>query len=243
MHVLFVCRGNICRSALSEYLFRDSCGQFASVSSAGLLHLAPSPMDPHYLRLLTYRGIDASAHRSTPFAPDMANQADVILVFTDSQLGKLLEWSPSAAHKTFLLDDFANLADACVRDGDLESAIPSTPENRLATIIANAPFKRPTLPRPQDIPDPFGHSADSYRTCAEHIIRAVDVIAQALTPSDDPSNSLTRSDDSRHSASSEQTIPHSDSLAATNLLGMTSIPPKTTTASTVDTPFGAFPSF
>ena len=154
MHVLFVCHGNICRSALAEYLFRAALPADADVdvASRGLLDIGPRTMDPPYLDWLAARGIDASNHHAAQLTAGDAADADLLLLFTDQQRGELSERFPGALRRTFLLTDFAALAQRCLDDGSVISA--ATPGGRLGQIAAAAPFQRPFLPRPQEIEDP-----------------------------------------------------------------------------------------
>ncbi|MBT1180860.1 hypothetical protein JS531_02500 [Bifidobacterium sp. CP2] len=184
MRVLFVCHGNVCRSALAEYLLRDAlhargvAASAVTVSSCGLLRLDGYPMDERYVRLLAARDVDGTVHRSTPFSPALALDADLTLVFTRDQADELLGYAPAVARRTFLLDDFANLCAACVRDGDLEDV--ASPDDRLRAMLLAAPFKRPLLPRTQDIQDPHRQSDEVYAQVADEIAARVAVVADAL---------------------------------------------------------------
>ncbi|MBM6699626.1 hypothetical protein H7U32_04715 [Bifidobacterium pullorum subsp. saeculare] len=180
MRVLFVCHGNICRSALAEYLLRAAlpAGADVEVASRGLLDIGPRTMDPQYLDWLAARGIDASGHHAAQVSGQDVSDAGLILLFTDQQLSELCERFPTASRKTWLLTDFAALAQRCLADGDLASA--ATPGRRLAAIAECAPFKRPFLPHPQDIEDPHHESAQLYADVAARIDGAVSAIAEVL---------------------------------------------------------------
>lgn len=180
MHILFVCHGNICRSALSEYLLRAAlpAGADVTVTSRGLLDIGPRTMDPQYLDWLAARSIDASGHHATQITAQDASAADLIIVFTDQQLSELSERFPTASRKTFLLTDFAALAQRCQADGDLATA--ATPGQKLATIAESAPFKRPFLPRAQDIEDPHHGSPQLYEDIANRISSAISTIVGAI---------------------------------------------------------------
>lgn len=191
MHILFVCHGNVCRSALSEYLLRDALRARGvtehtpggvTVSSCGLLRLDGLAMDDHYVDLLAARGIDGTPHRSTPFTPALAKAADLTIVFTEEQLDELLGYAPAAARTTYLMDDFANLCAACMADGDLPGGGTAAvnPDERLQSILLAAPFKRPLLPRPHDIRDPHRRDDTVYAQVADEIVSRIDVIADAL---------------------------------------------------------------
>lgn len=191
MHILFVCDGNVCRSALSEYLLRaalhargvTAANGGVTVSSCGLLRLDGYAMDDHYISFLASRGIDGRAHASTPFSPELATGADLTIVFTEAQSDELLGYAPAAARRTYLMDDFANLCAACMADGDVPSGPSASPDERLQAMLLAAPFKRPLLPRPHDIRDPHRRDDAVYAQVADEIAAHVDVIADALAGS------------------------------------------------------------
>ena len=148
-----------------------------AVSSAGLLHLPPRIIDRTCLRLLASAGIDASDHISTVCTPDMVTDANLVLCFTRDQLAALLRDTPRALRHTFLIDDFANLCAASMRDGGPEG---STPAERLSSLLEDAPLMRPMLPSASEIIDPFRRDEAVYETTFAAIEAAARVIAQAL---------------------------------------------------------------
>lgn len=182
MRILFVCHGNICRSAYAEYILRNELQHMNAentiVFSRGLLSLSGQPMDPHYASRLASKGIDATTHRSQPLVQESIRSADLILVFTQSQLDELIDWDFSVCSKIFPIDDFANLCQACIHDPSLEPL--DNPVDRLHAIIDMAPFVRPTLPKFHDIVDPYRHKDAVYDDVAQHIEQCLRPIAIAL---------------------------------------------------------------
>ena len=178
MRIMFVCHGNVCRSALSEYLLRDALPN-VTVTSSGLLYFEGHPMERHYVRELASHHIDGTPHRSRHITDAMVDGNNAILVFTDAQLSELLQEYPMAARKTYLIDDFANLAHACLSDGDFAQA--ATIGERFEIMQMNEPFKRPTLPRAKEIEDPYGGTDALYTEVAQAIEASIRSIADALT--------------------------------------------------------------
>ena len=177
MRIMFVCHGNVCRSALSEYLLRDALPN-VTVTSSGLLYFEGHPMERHYVRELASHHIDGTPHRSRHITDAMVDGNNAILVFTDAQLSELLQEYPMAARKTYLIDDFANLAHACLSDGDFAQA--ATIGERFEIMQMNEPFKRPTLPRAKEIEDPYGGTDALYTEVAQAIEANIRTIADAL---------------------------------------------------------------
>lgn len=182
MHILFVCRGNICRSAYAEYTLRNELHHMKAkditVSSRGLLSLSDRPMDPHYVSRLADKDIDATTHHSQPLDQESIRSANLILVFTQSQLDELIDRDFSVFGKIFPIDDFANLCQACIHDPSLKPL--DNPDDRLHVIIDMAPFVRPTLPTFHDIADPYQRGDAVYDDVAHRIEQCIHPIAAAL---------------------------------------------------------------
>jgi len=68
--ILFVCHGNICRSPMAEFLFRDyvarlgQAGDFLIESAATSTEEIGNPVYPPAARILRSRGIDCSGKRA-----------------------------------------------------------------------------------------------------------------------------------------------------------------------------------
>jgi protein-tyrosine-phosphatase/predicted ATP-grasp superfamily ATP-dependent carboligase len=103
---LFVCYGNIMRSAFAAEYYRhrvDASGQAAQVQSSGIYDVSGRPADPRMSAAAARRGIDLSAHRSRTVDAAAVAWADVILVMDRSHLDALRRRYPAAASKFFLL--------------------------------------------------------------------------------------------------------------------------------------------
>lgn len=110
--ILIVCVGNICRSPMAEFLFRQHLGQRGiAVSSAGLGALVGQPMDDNAIELLQSRGIDARAHRARQLESSMLQQADLVLTMERRHLASLTRLAPEASGKFFLFDKWHHGSD------------------------------------------------------------------------------------------------------------------------------------
>ena len=76
--LVFVCKGNICRSPYAEFKAR-ALGMPAV--SMGLDALAGSRADSAAIAAASRRGIEIAHHRSTRFAADLVGPADLVLGF------------------------------------------------------------------------------------------------------------------------------------------------------------------
>ncbi len=111
--LVFVCTGNICRSPMAEYLFRDmflADHENWRVCSAGVAASYGIPASRFAIKALDECGIDLTPHRSQPVIPQMASTADLLVVMTRGHRAQILELYPSAAHKAILLLPFQSQA-------------------------------------------------------------------------------------------------------------------------------------
>ena len=101
--VLVVCEGNHCRAPIAEGLLRAAVGASIRVSSAGLRALVDVPPDPEAERLMREQGHDISTHRGRQLTPDMACDADIILVMDLQQKEWCTQIAPATRGRIFLL--------------------------------------------------------------------------------------------------------------------------------------------
>ena len=103
--ILIVCMGNICRSPMAEYLFRQRMkSRDVKFVSAGIGALVGSPMDATALQLLAESGIDATMHRAHQLTPPMLREADLVLGMEKNHLAAMIQLAPEANGKVYLLD-------------------------------------------------------------------------------------------------------------------------------------------
>lgn len=115
--LLIVCTGNICRSPVAEYFFRQGLastpGWRGRVGSAGIGALVGQAADETAQALMRERGIDLAAHRARQLTLGQLRQADLVLVMEKYQRQAVLDIDPAARGKTFLLGHWidAEIAD------------------------------------------------------------------------------------------------------------------------------------
>lgn len=102
--VLFVCYGNINRSALA-HVFADNClaGDQLVFGSAGFHKTTGRPADANMTEIAAEKGVDLSACRSKTLTNEMVARFDVILVMEIEHLVRMKKEFPQAVKKTFLL--------------------------------------------------------------------------------------------------------------------------------------------
>ena len=108
--ILFICKGNVCRSAMAEYISRkisESLGLSAlKFYSRGLDVKVKNSSPLHAIVVCQSNGIDLSHHKSTMVDKDIIREADLILTMEYRQSRALLKMFPEISHKVFLLPRF-----------------------------------------------------------------------------------------------------------------------------------------
>lgn len=104
--LVFVCTGNICRSPMAEYLFRDLVKDTHPdwrISSAGVAASYGVPASRYAVQALAERGLNLKGHRSHPVIPQMAATARLFVVMTSGHQAYLRDMYPASVDKTELL--------------------------------------------------------------------------------------------------------------------------------------------
>ena len=107
--VLFVCKGNICRSPLGEACFRALAmlaGRQLLVSSAGL---ETTPGKPAHLKakaVAAEYGLSLENHTTTQVHADLLDKSDLIVVMEVSQKDRIHRLYPRTMGKVILLGRF-----------------------------------------------------------------------------------------------------------------------------------------
>lgn len=111
MHILFVCTGNTCRSAMAEASARKQIAQLDlpdfTVSSAGVLCAGPSPASGNAILAAAQHACDLSGHIAKQVTEALLEQADYIFVMTRGHKQMLERMAPQYRDKMFLLNAFA----------------------------------------------------------------------------------------------------------------------------------------
>ena len=111
--LVFVCTGNICRSPMAEYLFRDMLQSqhpdwrfFSAGVSAGY----GIPASRFAVQVLAECDVDLTPHRSQPVMPQMVSTARLFVVMTEGHRAYLNGMYPNTRDKTESLLQFNQTA-------------------------------------------------------------------------------------------------------------------------------------
>lgn len=109
-HVLLVCTGNTCRSAMAEGILRSLLKQKGVddiiVSSAGAGGLEGYPASGFAVEVAKNWDVDISGHRARQLSYEMIRNADLILAMSPEHADYILRTEPGAKSKTYLLKSF-----------------------------------------------------------------------------------------------------------------------------------------
>jgi protein-tyrosine-phosphatase/predicted ATP-grasp superfamily ATP-dependent carboligase len=114
--LLFLCQGNVNRSAIAEILFRHA--GFERVFSAGMLPLQGRGLSPAAVRFLQDQGLDGICHRSSNLYrfKTLLSESASIVVFDFRTLADILLVRPDLRSRVILFDDLARHASGELRD-------------------------------------------------------------------------------------------------------------------------------
>jgi protein-tyrosine phosphatase len=179
--ILVVCSGNICRSPIAEGLLRRALERRAGkdapgVSSAGTIAVDGGLATAASIVAAGELGIDIGGHRARRLSAPLA-AADLIVCMAAEHRDAIAALAPSAADRTFTLKELVRLLERAPLAVD-------APSPSLAARIAEAARLRATggSPNPfdEDVVDPLGMSADTYRAVAWELDRWIDRLVVAL---------------------------------------------------------------
>jgi protein-tyrosine-phosphatase len=101
--ILFLCHGNINRSALAQAYAQQKYGGRAEFMSAGFHQPDGRPADPNMVDVARGHGIELGEWASRTLTPELAEHADVILAMEVAHLDRLAREFPAHRHKAWLL--------------------------------------------------------------------------------------------------------------------------------------------
>jgi protein-tyrosine phosphatase len=178
--ILFVCTGNICRSALAEHLGRayldEALGDDAGLvrlHSAGTGAVIGSAMHPDSALVLQGFGGDPGDFAARQIQPEHAADADLVLAMTRGHRRDVLQIAPRTLARTFTLREAAALL--ALLDGAAPEG-PDLPARARALVKAMADARsQHTAGGDDDVPDPINRPLEAHQ-------EAGDLIAGALLP-------------------------------------------------------------
>lgn len=190
--ILFVCTGNICRSAQGEQLLRARIpeplqGVF-DIRSAGTGALVGAPMPSEAAQLSRQYGGEPDAHRGQDITADLVRDSDLVLAMAASHRSSAVSLLPKASRYSFMFTEFGALLDDLSRNMPeplLDEALPQHPlTTRLRALVRMTAGRRGFLPadeaEPKDVVDPYRRSHQVYDESAAQVSAGIDRILNAV---------------------------------------------------------------
>jgi len=177
--VLAVCTGNICRSPAVETLLRHTLDGSVVVGSAGTGAVVGHPVAEPMAALLADDGFAPDGFAARQLTPGLVEEADLVLALTPTHRARVVEAVPAAVRRTLTLTELGRLA------GTLPAGAVTGPDDaaRLAALLPAALGERPRHAGRRyddDVVDPYGRSAATYRRSYEQIREALTPVVTAL---------------------------------------------------------------
>lgn len=180
MRVLFVCTGNIFRSAMAQGFLQTLAakrGLELAVASAGTTP-GVRPISPNALEVMGDDGLEMRDHRSRELVAEELRQSDVVLCMERAHVRRALVLEPGAWTKTFTLKEL-------VRRGEAEG--PRAPGEPVESWLQRVGRGRPRdellgSSEDDDVADPVAAPMPVLRATAEEIRGLVNRLLDLLHP-------------------------------------------------------------
>ncbi len=149
--IMFVCTGNICRSAMAHHYMQKRVYDLKReneivVSSCGTSAVSGDVSTKNAILAMKDYSVDLTNHRATNmFDIDIENY-DLILCMTEQHKYNILAYFPKLKEKVFTLKEY-------VLGKDIENI---------------------------DIDDPWGYNLSIYKSCAKEIVDCVDKLLEMI---------------------------------------------------------------
>lgn len=164
--VLFVCTGNICRSAFAyAYLSHLLKGSKTLVESAGIGALVGHGMDERAQLVARQLGVDGSVHRARQLTGRMLGDASMVVVFGPEHYDWIQENNPEAIARTVAIGQFASVA---------EQAADEQVQDRSVSGLLS------TVKQAQPVPDESSWIRDPYRKDDSEYIHIMHAVIEAV---------------------------------------------------------------
>jgi protein-tyrosine-phosphatase len=186
MRLLFVCTGNICRSAAAQLLLSSwstTAGGDLQVSSAGTKARPGQPVHPFTAAALAGSGLDVSGFTARRLSREDVEQADLVLAMTAQHRQEVLELCPRRLRRVYTLLEAVALFRHSVAAG-VELPPPGEQGPALADALAGARATR-RLSVAEDVADPVMHPAPMHAEVVAQIadaLRALPLVPGNLDP-------------------------------------------------------------
>ncbi|MCZ6772295.1 MAG: hypothetical protein O7G83_09985, partial [Proteobacteria bacterium] len=114
--ILFVCKGNICRSPFAEHYARLRLPQNYDIKSCGYFPKNGRPSPGNAIQAADQLGIDLGPHRSEVLSSELIEAAGVVVIFDEENRQTIRKYFPKAHRKTHALGTFSPTRNTIISD-------------------------------------------------------------------------------------------------------------------------------
>lgn len=182
--VLFVCTGNICRSAIAEQVLRARYESDQVVfTSAGTGALVGAAMPEQAAEISRRLGGIPDAHSGRQLTKPIVADSDLVIALTREHRSEIVRTHPRANRYTFTLREFARVLESYTRDEDAKSftrraTLAETLRSGIPLIASQRGYTdAPPTPDDDDVIDPYRRPQEIYDRAGAEISEAIDRIA------------------------------------------------------------------
>ena len=151
MKIMFICTGNICRSAMAHWLMekkiKDNNLNNIEVYSSGVFAEPGDKSTYSAIEVMEEYGVDLKNHEATHIMQSEVQEMDLILCATSSHKRSVLQMYPNLNGKVYTMKEYVNINK---NEQDL------------------------------DIKDPWGYDIEIYRFCAAEIDRCLEKLIEKI---------------------------------------------------------------
>ena len=152
MKVMFICTGNICRSAMAHHMMKKKLKDIGrtdiEIFSCGISAQTGEKSTYAAKEVMKEYGVSLEEHQATNIQESAIQDMDLILCATNSHKRAVIEYDPHLKEKVYTMKEYAKLN-----------------ENG----------------QDYDIRDPWGYDIEIYRFCAAQIEKCIEKTIQKLT--------------------------------------------------------------
>ena len=174
-NVLFVCTGNLCRSATAEaFAHREMQrhpGARLRFISAGTHAMEGNPAASRSVAAAANRGAALERHHARELTRRRVRAAHLILCMAGEHRPYVLSLDRSAARRTFLVASFARAVSQWSWLAHSPAELVTMAAEHLRELAGD------------DVDDPLGHPPEAYAACAERLDALVTTVVAALVKS------------------------------------------------------------
>lgn len=110
-NIIFICKGNICRSAFAHYLAMKDLNIFQlngdlNIDSAGIEAINGNNSPSNAIQAAKNYDIDLADHRAKKITVEMAGSADMLIAMEPGQVSQIKKCYPDRFRNIFLLAEF-----------------------------------------------------------------------------------------------------------------------------------------